>query len=82
MAKYQEATVKLPNSPLNKLRSAAKSKTRTIFKIDKKNFPNLIRWAIEKIQARKLQPMNPFLSYQIKIKVTILKSLQRNVKVL
>ena len=54
MAKYQEATVKLPNTPLNKLRSAAKSKTRTIFKIDKKNFPNLIRWAIEKIQARKL----------------------------
>ena len=38
MANYQEAKVKLTNTQLNKLKSAAKNKTGTILKINKKNF--------------------------------------------
>ena len=38
MAKYQEATVKLTNTQLNKLNSAAKNKTGTILRLNKKNF--------------------------------------------
>ena len=40
MANYQEARVKLTNTRLNKLRSAAKNKTGTILRINKKNFEN------------------------------------------
>ena len=38
MANYQGARVKLTNAQLNKLKSAAKSKTWTILKGSKKNF--------------------------------------------
>ena len=38
MANYQEARVKLTNTQLNKLKSAAKNKTETILRINKKNF--------------------------------------------
>ena len=38
MAKYQEARVKLINTQLNKLKSAAKNKTGTILRLNKKNF--------------------------------------------
>ena len=38
MANYQEVRVKLTNTQLNKLKSAAKSKTRTILRFSKKNF--------------------------------------------
>ena len=38
MAKYQEARVKLTNTQLCKLKSEAKNKTRTILRINKKNF--------------------------------------------
>ena len=38
MTNYQEARVKLTNIQLNKLRSAVKNKTRTILRINKKNF--------------------------------------------
>ena len=38
MANYQEARVKLTNTQWNKLKSAAKNKTRTIITLDKKNF--------------------------------------------
>ena len=38
MANYQEARVKLINAQLNKLRSAAKNKTGTILRLNKKNF--------------------------------------------
>ena len=38
MANYQEARVKLTNTQLNKLKSAAKSKTGTILRLNKKNF--------------------------------------------
>ena len=38
MAHYQEARVKLTNTQLNKLKSAAKSKTGTILRLIKKNF--------------------------------------------
>ena len=38
MANYQEARVKLTNTQLNKLKSAAKNKTGTILKMTKKNF--------------------------------------------
>ena len=38
MANYQEARVKLTNTQLNKLKSAAKSKIGTILKMNKKNF--------------------------------------------
>ena len=38
MANYQEARVKLTNTQLNKLKSAAKNKTGTILRINKKNF--------------------------------------------
>ena len=38
MANYQEARVKLTNTQLNKLKSAAKSKTGTILRLIKKNF--------------------------------------------
>ena len=37
MANYQEAMVKLTNTQLNKLKSAAKKKIGTILKISKKN---------------------------------------------
>ena len=36
MANYQEARVKLINTQLNKLKSAAKNKTRTILNLNKK----------------------------------------------
>ena len=38
MANYQEARVKLTNKQLNKLKSSAKNKTRTILRLNKKNF--------------------------------------------
>ena len=38
MANCQEAWVRLTNTRLNKLKSAAKNKTRTILRINKKNF--------------------------------------------
>ena len=38
MANYQEARVKLTNTQLNKLKSAAKKKTGTILRSNKKNF--------------------------------------------
>ena len=38
MANYQEVRVKLTNTQLNKLKSAAKNKTETILRINKKNF--------------------------------------------
>ena len=38
MTDYEEANVKLKNAKLNKLDSAAKSKTRTTLEISKKNF--------------------------------------------
>ena len=38
MANYQEARVKLTNTQLNKLKSAAKNKARTILRLNKKNF--------------------------------------------
>ena len=38
MANYPEARVKLTNTQLNKLRSAAKNKTGTILRINKKKF--------------------------------------------
>ena len=38
MAHYQEAWVKLTNTQLNKLKFAAKYKTRRILRITKKNF--------------------------------------------
>ena len=37
MGNYQEARVKLPNTQLNKLKSATKNKTWTILRINKKN---------------------------------------------
>ena len=38
MANYEEARVKLANTQLNKLKSAAKNKTGTILRITRKNF--------------------------------------------
>ena len=38
MTNYQEEAVKLPNTQLKKLESAAKNKTGTILRINKKNF--------------------------------------------
>ena len=38
MANYEEARVKLTNTYLNKLKSAAKNKTLTTLRITKKNF--------------------------------------------
>ena len=38
MVNYQEARVKLKNTQLNKLKSAAKSKTWKILRLNKKNF--------------------------------------------
>ena len=38
MANYQEARVKLTNTLWNKLKSAAKNKTGTILRLNKKNF--------------------------------------------
>ena len=38
MANYQEATVKLTNTQLSKLKSAAENKTETILRINKKSF--------------------------------------------
>ena len=38
MANYQEATVKLAHTQLNKLKSAAKNKIGTILRLNKKNF--------------------------------------------
>ena len=38
MAKYQEGRVTLTNTQLNKLKSAAKSKTGIILRLNKKNF--------------------------------------------
>ena len=37
MVNYQEAIVKLTNIQLNKLKSAAKNKTRTILRLNKEN---------------------------------------------
>ena len=37
MANYQKARIKLTNTQLNKLKSAAKNKTGTILRINKKN---------------------------------------------
>ena len=38
MARYHGARVKLTNTQTNKLKSAAKNKSRTIFRLNKKNF--------------------------------------------
>ena len=38
MTNYQDARIKLTNTQLNKLKSAAKNLTRTILRINKKNF--------------------------------------------
>ena len=38
MVIYEEARIKLLNAQLNKLKSAAKNKTRTTSRITKKNF--------------------------------------------
>ena len=38
MANYQESRVKLTNTLLDKLKSAAKNKTGTILRLNKKNF--------------------------------------------
>ena len=38
MANYQEAIVKLTNTQLNRLKSAAKNKRGTILRMNKKNF--------------------------------------------
>ena len=38
MGKYQETKVKLTNTKLNKLKYAEKNKTRTILRLNKKNF--------------------------------------------
>ena len=38
MANYQEATVKLTNTQLNKSKSAAKNNARTELRLNKKNF--------------------------------------------
>ena len=38
MTNYQDARIKLTNTQLNKLKSAAKNHTRTILRINKKNF--------------------------------------------
>ena len=38
MVNYQEARVKLTNTQLKKLKSAAKNKTATILRLNKKNF--------------------------------------------
>ena len=38
MANYQEARVKLTNTQLNKWKSAAKNKTGTTLRLDKKHF--------------------------------------------
>ena len=38
MVNYQEARVKLTNTQLNKLKSAAKNKRGTTFRLNKKNF--------------------------------------------
>ena len=38
MANYQEASVKLTNTQLNKLKSAAKNKTETILRLNTNNF--------------------------------------------
>ena len=38
MANYQEARVKLTNTQLNKLKSAAKNKTEKILRVNKKSF--------------------------------------------
>ena len=38
MAIYQEERVKLTNTQLNKLKSAAKNNIRTILRLNKKNF--------------------------------------------
>ena len=38
MANYQEARVKLTNTQLSKLKSAAKNKPRTILRLNKKKF--------------------------------------------
>ena len=40
MANFQERRVKLTNRQLNKLKFAAKDKTGTILKLNKKNFEN------------------------------------------
>ena len=40
MANYQEARVNLTNTQLNKLKSAAKTKTGTIIRLNKKYFEN------------------------------------------
>ena len=38
MTNYQEVTVKVTNSQLNKLKSVAKNKAETILRLNKKNF--------------------------------------------
>ena len=40
MANYQEVRVKLKSTQLSKLKFAAKSRTDTILRINKKNFQN------------------------------------------
>ena len=38
MVNYQEARVKITNTQLNKLKSAARSKTGTMLRLNEKNF--------------------------------------------
>ena len=41
MVNYQEARIQLKNTQLNKLKSAAKNKTGTILRLNKKKFEDL-----------------------------------------
>ena len=42
MANYQEARIKLTNTQLNKLKSAAKNKAGTILRLNRKNFEDFL----------------------------------------
>ena len=56
MANYQEARVKLTNTQLNKSKSAAKNKTGTILRMNKKNFEDeeLTHVKLSKAQISKI----------------------------
>ena len=46
MANYQESRVKLTNTQLNKLKSAAKNKTGTILRLKKKIFEEELQYEL------------------------------------
>ena len=46
MSNYEEAIVKLTNTQLNKLKSAAKNKTGTILRIIKEKFQDEEHWLL------------------------------------